>query len=351
MKGMKNTDIDRQQELHHCSFVKTVLMILIVVYHSILFWGGNWFTMDPVYESKALGFLAQWMNTFHIYGFALVSGYLFYYLKHEKGKYQRFWPFVLNKAKRLLVPYLFVVTVWIMPVNISWREFSIISVIKDYLLGISPSQLWFLLMLFNVFVISWCLSSFFAKHNILAFGIALAMYGISIVGFMVAPNVFQIWNAFRYVLFFLIGFKIRQHGSKLLMKIPCWIWLLSSVLLFILDQLLDGSSLLFVKLLAQGVSAACKIVGAVMAFVVLQKLASKIPYQNSIVIKHLTKLSMPIYLFHQQFIYLFIYLLNGVMHPYPHAICNFIGAFALSVILSAFMMKFRVTRFLIGEKT
>lgn len=98
---------DRQRELANCTFVKTVLMLLVVAYHSVVFWSGNWFMANPAEQSKILAGIASWLNSFHIYGFALVSGYLFYYLRYEEGKYGQYVPFLLQKAKRLLVPYVF----------------------------------------------------------------------------------------------------------------------------------------------------------------------------------------------------------------------------------------------------
>jgi len=83
-------------------------MILIVFYHSILFWNGNWFTKNPVYSSNILVYIAEWLNSFHIYGFTIVSGYIFYYLKYEKGKYIRFITFIKGEAKQLLISYIFV---------------------------------------------------------------------------------------------------------------------------------------------------------------------------------------------------------------------------------------------------
>ena len=105
--------------LDNCYFVKTVLMILVVLYHSILFWGGgSWLDNQPViFKSKALSILSVWLNTFHIYGFTLVSGYIFQYLKYEKDKYQKFFLFIVNKAKRLLVPYVFVAIIWVIPIS------------------------------------------------------------------------------------------------------------------------------------------------------------------------------------------------------------------------------------------
>ena len=87
-----------------------------------------------------------------------------------------------------------------------------------------------------------------------------------------------------------------------------------------------------------------------MAFVVLQKLATRVNWEESKVFSFLSKNSMLVYLFHQQIIYVFISLLNGVINPYLHAGINFVGAMAISLLISTVLMKFKWTRFLIGEK-
>lgn len=71
--------INDQNKLDNCTFVKTILMIFVVLYHSILFWGGgSWLENIPViYESKSLSIFVAWLNTFHIFGFTLISGYIF----------------------------------------------------------------------------------------------------------------------------------------------------------------------------------------------------------------------------------------------------------------------------------
>ena len=91
--------------LDNCYFVKTVLMILVVFYHSILFWGGgSWLNNQPaIFKSKTLSILSVWLNTFHIYGFTLVSGYIFQYLKYEKDKYQKFLLFIVLNTHNLQV--------------------------------------------------------------------------------------------------------------------------------------------------------------------------------------------------------------------------------------------------------
>lgn len=339
------------KELDNCKFVKTILMIIILAYHSCIFWAGEWIP-GIIVQIKAplLVNFAGWLSTFHIYGFTLVSGYLFYFLKCERGKYSSFIPFAVNKAKRLLVPYAFVSAIWAIPFAVYYLQYDGFEIIKRFVLGASPSQLWFLLMLFFVFMIFYPLTSFFERHNVGGAIVALAIYGVGMVGSMVLPNVFQILTACQYLVFFWLGFKIRQYGSKVLMRIPSLVWVAADVLLFTLVQYLSGFDATLIKLLNLGLTFLLHIIGALMAFVVLQKLANRVNWKESKVFTLLSKNSMPVYLFHQQVIYVFISLLNGVINPYLHAGINFVGALSISLLISTLLMKFKWTRFLIGEK-
>ena len=42
-----NNSISTQRELENCTFIKTILMITIVLYHSLVFWTGTWFIDTP----------------------------------------------------------------------------------------------------------------------------------------------------------------------------------------------------------------------------------------------------------------------------------------------------------------
>lgn len=325
-------------------------MLLVVAYHCLVFWTGTWFTGKPVINSNTISNVSLWMNSFHIYGFAMVSGYFFFFLKCEKGKYLSFTPFAANKAKRLLVPYVFISLVWVIPFAMYYFHFDAVEIIKRYILGTSPNQLWFLLMLFFVFMIFYPLTSFFEKHNIGGAIIVIGIYGIGLIVSKKLPNVFQVFRACMYLPLFWLGFKIRQYGSQRLMRIPSLVWVAADVLLFTLVQYLSGFDATIIKLLNLGLSFLLHIIGALMAFAVLQKLANRVNWKESKVFTLLSKNSMPVYLFHQQVIYVFISLLNGVINPYLHAGINFIGAMAVSLLISTLLMKFKWTRFLIGEK-
>ena len=99
------------------SFVKMVLMLFVIFGHAVNFWNGNWFKVySPVFECNPLAALSRWVNSFHIYAFTLVSGYLFS-SKISGGGYSKLRLFVANKGKRLLVPYLFAAFVWVIPIS------------------------------------------------------------------------------------------------------------------------------------------------------------------------------------------------------------------------------------------
>ena len=91
------------------------------------------------------------------------------------------------------------------------------------------------------------------------------------------------------------------------------------------------------------------VVGACMAFVFLVKIAEYVKWNNKY-FQAISKKTMPVYLFHQQIIYFFIYYLNGIVNPFVNATINFCGSMVLSLLIATLLMKFRITRLLIGEK-
>ena len=148
---------------------------------------------------------------------------------------------------------------------------------------------------------------------------------------------------------FLVGFKIRQHGSGMLMKIPSLVWLTMDVGLFYFSKKLAFVDNIFTKVFNFGLNFALHIVGAIMAFVILQKIANTINTHNRFW-DFLSKHSMGIYLFHQQIIYICIYLLNAQVNPYLHSVINFVVSSSISVTISYLLMKSKITRVIIGEK-
>ena len=92
--------MEKSKELSNLNVVRTWLIVCIVFYHSALFWTGAWFPVPTEQTAPYLGWFALWLNSFHIYSFVFLSGYLFYYQRRELGKYSNFTQFIKNKFKR-----------------------------------------------------------------------------------------------------------------------------------------------------------------------------------------------------------------------------------------------------------
>ena len=65
----------RTGKLNNIAFIKTIMMIMVVLCHSFVFFGGMWFTpVKPAQDADYLYQIAKWTNTFHIQTFAMASG-------------------------------------------------------------------------------------------------------------------------------------------------------------------------------------------------------------------------------------------------------------------------------------
>lgn len=337
--------------LKNSGFVKEVLMLLVILGHAVHFWTGDWFTNNPFYESGSLAALSDWIVSFHTYAFVLVSGYIFAF-KQFGGGYLKYSQYIANKTKRLLVPYAFVAMIWVVPISQYFMKYDKVEVLKKYVLCINPSQLWFLWMLFWIFMIAWPLWKLLSSSVYVGTVIATALFCIGVVGSKVIPNLFCIWTAFLYMPYFYIGIYIRLEQERekkvWIEKIPLFFWVLAEILIYILNLMVVKGKIDFSHFVIL-TEFAVHMVGAITAFLVLQRIAECVNWRKKRVCVVLAKYSMPMYLFHQQLIYFSIFWLNGKVHPYFNAVVNFAVAIIGSFIISWGLMKFRITKFLIGE--
>ncbi len=334
--------------LKNCDFVKCILMICVVIYHSILYWNGTWGhdIVELNTESNGLNLLGQWLNTFHIYAFTLISGYIFTYIKLQKGGYNNFNAFVKTKFLRLIVPFIFVCVVWAIPVGVYYFNYDFRDIFYRYILATAPNQLWFLLMLFNAFIISYFMIGFWQKHNFLGL---ISVIILHVIG-LVLPSHFMIAKALRFLIFFYLGFYLRHKENSVFWKIPSAIYLMLSIGVFVVTRLLYlvGSSPIL-EILFYGVNIILQCICSVSMFILLVRLADKINWTNK-VFMFISNKSMIIYMFHQQFIYFTLCSFTGLSNPWLHSLINFIFSMGMSLIFALILKRFKITRFLIGEK-
>ncbi|ELC8380985.1 acyltransferase [Clostridium perfringens] len=349
----KNNFIKARDEktFKNCAFVKVILMILVVLYHSMALWLTNgWFNQPPMQHSIYLNIIARWLNTFHIYTFTFVSGYIFSCLRYENKRYREFKPFLIVKAKRLLIPYLFTVVIWAAPWNYFFFNSNKKEIIKKYFLGVSPSQLWFLLMLFIVFIIAYFLSDLLYDRIIYGIIISLMLYGIGLIGGIALTNYFQVFTACKYFIFFYIGIQVEHYGFKQLNRIPLVLYIILDIIFFLLYIIFLDKIGIFYKIVGIGLEFILHVIGCLMVFIILNRIASKVQYEKSKLYLFLKKYNFTIYLFHQQVIYWVINLLNGKISSVSLLAMNFIIAMIVSSIIAILLGKIKITRILVGMK-
>ena len=120
--------------------IKTSMMVLVVFYHSCMFYTGHWVRVLEVAGDERIIIFTRWLNSFHVPAFVMASGYLLYYLMVEKGHYQSAKDFLQRKVKRLLRPYLLIVCLWAGPVNYFLLDNSLWRFFYNYILGAAPAQ-------------------------------------------------------------------------------------------------------------------------------------------------------------------------------------------------------------------
>lgn len=128
--------------LNYISLLRVLAMFLIVIFHSLCFYTGVWwkFTTDVIEVWKII---SEPVVNIGLALFIFIAGFLYGYLYFEKEKYKEPFIFIFGKIRRLLIPYLLwgIVCV-LLPFGFKWGA-----------LFTGVAHLWFLLVLFELFLI------------------------------------------------------------------------------------------------------------------------------------------------------------------------------------------------------
>lgn len=264
---IRTSDLDdnmtnKKLTLLKCDVLKVFMMVTVIIYHCICLWlRGGWFNQAPRTPSVAFSVFASYLNTFCVYVFTFISGYLFYYLKYEIKKYKSFKTDVSKRAKRLLLPYLFASLFWVIPFNCYFFESTPTQIVNNFLLAKSPAQLWFLIMLFGVFVLFYGLSDFFEKHNFwICTIVCILIYGFGLVFSVFADNIFQTERIFGMIIYYYLGFFFRKNAQNFFYKVPWIIYFILHLLTFGISYfILYGNENIIFKLLNIAITPVCNI--------------------------------------------------------------------------------------------
>lgn len=203
------------KRLTEISYLRSFAIIAIVIYHSFCPY-MRWQFVESDYNATYHSIFSIWLGA-RMPLFLFISGFLFSYLLHQKNKYKSYPGFIANKSKRLILPYL----VFASLLMLSHNSFSWVNLMRGYW------HLWFILMLFWSFLITWPLK--LIKNSKAHILILIVFTAIS---FYAKPNIeFGIKYLAYYYIWFLWGYFIAIYKDNLtiffskkaiLIYLLCW---------------------------------------------------------------------------------------------------------------------------------
>lgn len=220
---------DKVQEI---DFLRIFATFSIVLWHCFYCPIGNWglLSEDSIthFIMKTYTYLIPDAN---MPLFTFISGYLFYFLYKEKGKYREFLPFLKGKAKRLLVPFLFFGL--LLPfTSYNYPEFW--NFVREKMFWGEGAHLWYCTMLFWCFVYAYLL--LLLDNKLITVLFCLFSLSLCCVYDVFWSMPFKlplgVGNACYYFIYFFVGGLVCNYRVFLIGKLlPKRWWLLAVYLL------------------------------------------------------------------------------------------------------------------------
>ena len=198
---------------------RTLTMLLVIIGHCTYLnlmtpYGGisyfsNISSEEYSFGEKLLTTMVSFIYTFHMPLFMMLSGACFSLTIHKAAGLKAF---VSNKARRLLVPFLFTTLLLSVPLKYMSGYYSeSANVLEDIVLGqfllMGNSHLWFVASLFWIFLMYYGLHQ---KHLTNKCWFLPSLVGISIVVTYFTNKGIEflgIFAAFKHLVYFAFGFK------------------------------------------------------------------------------------------------------------------------------------------------
>ncbi len=197
--------------------VKVMTAILVVAGHVAVMYTSDG-AIPVLGASRALAAVTRIIYRFHMPLFFFISGCVYAH-NAATGKYSRPLPFIKKKARRLMVPYFAVGVLVVAPVmellGLTEQNYFVYC-LDGIVLSRNSRHLWFLFALFLIFVLAAALKPFIEKTPVGVFAAALVLHIGAKHAHVWLPDVFQIYNACVYAVFFFGGALADRFMSALL---------------------------------------------------------------------------------------------------------------------------------------
>ena len=341
--------------LRELDYLKIIGVLLVVIGHCTSIYTGGWVFTSPV-NSPIYGLIASYVYTFHVPMLVFVSGAIYYYCRINKGKYSTLKSLIINKFKRLILPFLFIGILYSIPIKyiIGMTEGNIINNIKSFILGLNTGHLWYLLMLFNIFILFYLYESFILnkKYSIV---LNLILFSILYISSGFFTNIFQINRSIQYSIFFYLGYEFFRSKDKLRLKleqlktkntlimIPI---LIAISLVLILVSKMKLSNIMLSKLFSL-INVVIAIVCITICYLIVYLINNRV--QNTIIKEKIDKLinsigmySFNIYLLHEPIIFIVLYFIaSKYINPTILVMVCLSISVSVSILISVIYMKIK----------
>lgn len=349
-----------KKRLYSIIVIRVFAILTVVMGHSMIVFSNSWNYYQLRSSSQFFNYLKIFINMYQMPIFFFVSGFLFYYLKVELGKYGNRVSFLKNKFQRLVIPYLTVAILYMIPLRLLGKYPNYINenffkiILKDILLGGDSGNLWFLPVLFLIFLFFRFI--FFSKKlrfirekNYLWIFIFLISANISV--FM--PNLLFMKNCMQYIGYFFLGYIFKNVLSSSDFIFSKWNLILTTILMLVsyFSQVFYiKNDLVYWKLLQFNISLIGSIASCIFIYVAVDAICKNKDIANNTLIKKLDRDSFGIYLFHSPLLYPILNEINGkYVNPYILVSSLFVFILMISWGITILLSSFKYTRFIVGK--
>lgn len=344
---------NRTNRLVYVDFLRVMCVILLVADHSFAIYSGIWPKIDGIDDIPLYYWIGRFCCSFMLPLWFFISGYLWSYQVVEKKREVTFVELIKNKGKRLLLPcYFFGLLSIICSGDITW----LLSGMGLLAFFSGVQHLWFLVVLFWIFLISWFLHRSKINDSIKI----AALIALSIIAWNVMS--LGIGGALHYLLYFQLGYYTLKYKTaitrildrksvvKIITVIFCLLFVpLTNLLIEVTpENVTSVSERTTSQVLMHIVSMPLEILGIALCYSIA--IGIKCNEKTSNIIGVLASYSFGIYLFHH---FVLTYLYNETtMASYVGStllpIMGFVVSIIFSILLTWCFKRFRIGRVLVA---
>lgn len=202
------TNIYTRKNLDEVSFIRPILIILLVIVHSFTVFNGGWPAFDGFQPCETYKWISRLSYSFMLETFTFCSGYVYAFQNFELGGGGNIKKTLIKKCQRLLFPSIIFSILYAQLINdknlfnVSQMGLSAISILS----GIG--HLWYLPVLFWCFVCIYFVNKIKYKENF----ILAMLFLLAILPLPYLP--FQLYRLPYYLFYFFLGQIFWRNKDK-----------------------------------------------------------------------------------------------------------------------------------------